>query len=484
MADSPPLVVDLFCGAGGFALGFHAAGCRIIAAVDADALAAKSFRRNFALLQPDHPPRVFGDAGDGDLDRPDVDLDSFVGEERPDILIGGPPCQAFSRLGRAKLNSLSDDGFRGDPRNALYRRFLTAVERWRPRAVVMENVPGMLSVGGNNYADVVCREMAATGYRTGYAVLNSVWYGVPQFRERLFFIGVRKDLGVRPAAPPTTFFADLPEGYSRAVREVPPLLPFGGEWEMELDQLPVPVASEQHPAVSVREALDDLPELTDHLKAGPRRRGDFRRQLAYRSAPTSRYAALMRSWPGFPFPTDVEDHAIRRTPRDYETFRRMKPGDRFPEALAIARTIRDEELMQLQAAGNSPDPGTQEWDEFEARFVPPYDEHDFPDKWRKLIPDRPSWTVPAHLAKDSYSHIHFDDAQARMISIREAARLQSFPDSFLFAGNMGDCFRQIGNAVPPLLALAIADRLLQLLGVQSLPPRRLNLRQILRGSAS
>ena len=75
----------------------------------------------------------------------------------PDIVIGGPPCQAFSRLGRAKLNSLSDDGFRGDPRNVLYRRFLGVVERWRPRAVVMENVPGMLSVSGTNYADVVCR---------------------------------------------------------------------------------------------------------------------------------------------------------------------------------------------------------------------------------------------------------------------------------------------------------------------------------------
>jgi DNA (cytosine-5)-methyltransferase 1 len=142
----------------------------------------------------------------------------------------------------------------------------------------------------------------------------------------------------------------------------------------------------------------------------------------------------------------------------------MRHGDRFPEAIALARAIRDEELTRLQKNGNAPDPGTQEWDEFEARFVPPYDEHDFPDKWRKLMPDRPSWTVPAHLAKDSYSHIHYDGTQARMISIREAARLQSFPDAFLFAGNMGDCFRQIGNAVPPLLAWAVAASVMSLLG--------------------
>jgi DNA (cytosine-5)-methyltransferase 1 len=475
MDDLPSLVVDLFCGAGGFALGFHAAGCRILAAVDADAQAAQSFRRNFGLLQPDYPPRVLGTEEDGDLDRPDLDLDSLVGAERPDIVIGGPPCQAFSRLGRAKLNSLSDEGFRGDPRNILYRWFLAAVEKWQPRAVVMENVPGMLSVSGANYADVVCREMAATGYRTGYALLNSVWYGVPQFRERLFFIGIRKDLGLQPAAPRTTFQAELPEGYSRALREVAQTLPFGDEWDLDLRKLAVPASPREAAAVTVREALDDLPELTDHLTAGGRPRGDFRRHLPYRSAPLSWYATLMRSWPGFPSPSGVEDHAIRRTPRDYETFRRMKPGDRFPEALVLARAIRDEELARLRAGGRAPDPGTPKWEEFEERFIPPYDEHDFPDKWRKLIPDRPSWTVPAHLAKDSYSHIHYDGAQARMIAIREAARLQSIPDAFTFAGNMGDCFRQIGNAVPPLLAWAIAAELLSTLGHRSHPAPVMNL---------
>jgi DNA (cytosine-5)-methyltransferase 1 len=464
MADVAPHVVDLFCGAGGFSLGFRAAGCRIIAAADADGMAAETYRRNFALLQPGHAPHV---PEKGDLEK--IDLDSLVGTQRPDIVIGGPPCQAFSQLGRAKLNSLSDEGFRGDPRNVLYRRYLAAVERWKPRALVMENVPGMQTVGGVNYADIVCAELAATGYRTGYVLLNSVWYGVPQFRERLFFIGIREDLCVLPAAPCMTFQADLPEGYSRPLRGVPQSLPFGGEWERDIGPLAVPAAPRESAAVTVREALDDLPELTDHLTPVRRPRGDFRRQMPYRSGPLSWYAALMRSWPGFSPPSGVKDHAIRRTPRDYETFRRMRPGDRFPEAIAIARAIRDEELARLQAGGAAPDPGTQEWDEFEARFVPPYDEHDFPDKWRKLVPDRPSWTVPAHLAKDSYSHIHYHPAQARMISIREAARLQSFPDAFLFMGNMGDCFRQIGNAVPPLLAWAIAACVLRTLGHDPVP---------------
>ena len=463
-----PLVVDLFCGAGGFSLGFHAAGCRILAAVDADVLATQSLSSNFDLLQAKHKPRVFG-GEDGDLDQPNFDLDKIVGKARPDIVIGGPPCQAFSRLGRAKLNSLSDDGFRGDPRNALYSRFLGAVERWRPRAVVMENVPGMLSVGGVNYADVVCSEMAGLGYRTGYAVLNAVWYGVPQFRERLFFIGIRDDLGRNPSAPATAFHTDLPEGYYRPLRHVHPTLPFGGSWELDLGQLLVAASPAETPAVTVRDALEDLPELTTHLTEGRRTRGDFRIDLPYRTPAHSPYAIQMREWPGFLPVETVVDHAVRRTPRDYETFRRMKPGDRFPEAVAIARMIRDEELSQLRKKRTAPEPGTPEWEELEARFVPPYDEHDFPDKWRKLMPDRPSWTVPAHLAKDSYSHIHYDSAQARMISVREAARLQSFPDAFAFTGNMGDCFRQIGNAVPPLLSWHVAAAILDVLKIPHVP---------------
>src|SRR5262245_65570976 len=102
--------------------------------------------------------------------------------------------------------------------------------------------------------------------------------------------------------------------------------------------------------------------------------------------------------------------------------------------------------------------------------MPPFPIDHFIDKWRTLIPDQPSWTVPAHLSKDAYSHIHHDSRQARAISIREAARLQSFPDAFTFVGNMGDCFRQVGNAVPPRLAWVVAHALLQLLGFESQAP--------------
>ncbi len=462
--DRPPTVIDLFCGAGGFSLGFRAAGCRILAAADADALAGETYRRNLTLLQPSRPPRVFAGA-EGDLDR--LDLDALADGERPDVVIGGPPCQAFSRLGRAKLASLSDEGYRGDPRNALYRRFLAAVRGWQPAAVVMENVPGMLSVGGVNYAQAVTEELAEIGYRTGYALLNAVWYGAPQFRERIFFVGIRADLGVTPSAPPTTHRAELPEGYSRPLRSVAPSLSFGGLWDLNVGRLAVSAAATERPAVTVCEALDDLPALTDHLDGTRRSHGHFRRDMSYRAEPASAFARLMREWPGLPVAAGVCDHAVRRTVRDYETFRRMKPGDRYPEALAIARRRHAEALGVLRAAGTAPEPNTPAWDKLVERFIPPYDEHDFPDKWRKLIPDRPSWTVPAHLAKDSYSHIHYDGEQARMISVREAARLQCFPDAFAFTGNMGDCFRQIGNAVPPLLAAAVGAEVVRALGFRA-----------------
>lgn len=139
----------------------------------------------------------------------------------------------------------------------------------------------------------------------------------------------------------------------------------------------------------------------------------------------------------------------------------MKPGDRYPNALVIANHLFDAALAEWQHRGcQTPKPRRSD-------FIPPYRSDNFPEKWRKLIRDEPSWTVTAHLAKDSYSHIHYDSRQARMITIREAARLQSFPDSWKFEGNMGDRFRQIGNAVPPLMAAAIGRHLRKLLDQSS-----------------
>jgi DNA (cytosine-5)-methyltransferase 1 len=134
----------------------------------------------------------------------------------------------------------------------------------------------------------------------------------------------------------------------------------------------------------------------------------------------------------------------------------MAAGDDYPRALRIAEEMF---TAALERMSQRPDPESEGWLAARKSFVPPYDPGKFPNKWWKLDPKAPSRTLTAHLGKDSYSHIHWDSDQQRMISVREAARLQSFPDGFRFAGAMNAAFRQIGNAVPPLLAKAVGEHL-------------------------
>jgi len=133
----------------------------------------------------------------------------------------------------------------------------------------------------------------------------------------------------------------------------------------------------------------------------------------------------------------------------------MDQGNQYPQAYDHAISLLDEHVAKLEADGNVV--SKKLYDQLKAQMVPPYDVTKFPNKWRKMEANLPARTLMAHLGKDSYSHIHYDSLQARTISVREAARLQSFPDGFIFCGTMNPAFRQIGNAVPPLLALAIAN---------------------------
>jgi DNA (cytosine-5)-methyltransferase 1 len=214
-------------------------------------------------------------------------------------------------------------------------------------------------------------------------------------------------------------------------------------------------------AVTAESAIGDLPAI--HARTAMAR-GDLvrgARQLDTEAKwderrTASAYATLMQTWPGFEASeTGVTAHVIRWLPRDYETFARMRQGDQYPEAL---------EIEALETLGRkAPKEGSAAWRRLRASIVPPYDDGKFPNKWRKLWRHEPARTLMAHLGKDSYSHIHYDSRQARTISVREAARLQSFPDGFVFKGAMNQAFRQIGNAVPPLMAAAIAREMLSVL---------------------
>jgi DNA (cytosine-5)-methyltransferase 1 len=457
-AGEKPRVLDLFSGCGGLSLGFHAAGFEIAAAVEFDPAAAVSHGLNFHPGEARHAvARDITRLSPEDLCR---DLKLGAVETAVDIIVGGPPCQAFARVGRSKLREIDahPEAFKHDPRARLYLEYLHYVEAFRPLALLMENVPDVLNHGGQNIAEETCEVLRSKGYVAGYTLLNASHYGVPQMRERMILVAYRRELGLTVSFPEPTHSMSLPPGYAGsrqvALKNIPQVsLPGFVRSFVE-----TPTGSPQTPAVTAKAALEDLPKLTAHLTGGAARGARrFEVVMPYPEAPpVGDYAGLMRSWPGFENSEGVRDHVIRYLPRDWKLFAQLKPGDQYPEAHAAAVRMFEAELTRLKAEGKAPRKGSKAWTALNRSFVPPYDVGKFPNKWRKMEPDLPARTLMAHLGKDSYSHIHYDSAQGRTISVREAARLQSFPDGFVFSGTMNPAFRQIGNAVPPLLAKAVA----------------------------
>ncbi|MDI6814367.1 MAG: DNA cytosine methyltransferase, partial [Desulfitobacteriaceae bacterium] len=305
-ANSAPRVLDLFAGCGGLSLGFQAAGCEIAAAVEFDPDAARSHGLNFHSGDVEH-----GKARDITSTKP-ADLTRDLGLGDPalafDIIVGGPPCQAFARVGRSKLREVSDhpEAFRHDKRARLYIEYLDYVEACSPLMVVMENVPDMLNHGGHNIAAEVCEVMSSKGYICTYTLLNAAFYGVPQMRERMILVAVRQELVSQQITfPKPTHWITLPPGYEGSRSVALKLLnrAFGSSADPYYQ--PAPEAKRDLPrAVSAEDALSDLPTLDARkmlelgtLKRGARRMADT---MPYPTSSTpSEYAALMRNWPGF-----------------------------------------------------------------------------------------------------------------------------------------------------------------------------------------
>lgn len=463
-----PRVLDLFAGCGGLSLGFHAAGYEIAAALEYNNHAAKSHGTNFHPGSPLHakarditqtkPEEFVKELGLGPV------TNSF------DVIVGGPPCQAFARIGRSKLREVADhpEAYRHDPRSRLYIEYLSYVEACMPLAVVMENVPDIMNHGGHNIAEEVAEVLSSRGYNCRYTLLNAVHYGVPQMRERMFLIGIHSEISEKITFPEPTHSYDLPTGYEGTRNCALKLL--NGENSFYTLS---PVASENiPPAITTKQAIQDLPIINARkllseglLKRGARRFDDPVKWSG--ETILCDYGRLMRTWEGFPGTENIYDHVIRYLPRDYELFSRLDPGDQYPQAYEKAELMFKQALRSAEKkSGKIIIKNSDEWNSLRKLIVPPYEPGKFPNKWRKLEADTPSRTLLAHLGKDSYSHIHYDSNQARTISVREAARLQSFPDGFVFCGTMNPAFQQIGNAVPPLLAKAIAQNLRrQILGI-------------------
>ena len=400
-----PKFIDLFGAPGGMSLGMKMAGLQPVAALDNFAEGLKTYGRNF----PEVPEQniVNADASEKDI----VKIFQRQTGLRPDdvdVIVGGPPCQGFSNVGRVLISKLIKNGKRSgikaeprfiqDERNSLYKTFVKFVKYYRPQSIVMENVPGMLSYRDGWAIRQIMEDFGNAGYpNISYKILNAADYGAPQIRKRIFFIATRKNK-IQNIQPPATHFVNS-----------------------SLDRKQIDAGS--HEYVTVMDAIGDLPYLSIPEKAKKIKEAI----MEYKRAPTSDFQKWARK------NCKTVDNNITRWHRDMdrEIFAKMRPGEKWADLSA------------------------------EDRKRIGYNDDSFNDKWKRLPKNRPSHTIVAHLQKDGYMFIH--PTQDRTISVREAARLQSFPDSFVFCGGRGSQFRQVGNAVPPLLARAVGKTVLKIL---------------------
>jgi DNA (cytosine-5)-methyltransferase 1 len=502
-AGEPPRFMDLFAGCGGISLGFATAGYELVASVESDPCAAASHAENLAQVSRGKNPEAHYKARDIVREDPaalfrDLGI-SGSPDDQVDVLVGGPPCQAFARVGRAKLRHEArrrdqddaESAFLIDGRVNLWRRYIHYVQKTKPLALLMENVPDILNHGGKNVAETVAQHLRDEGYTVRYTLLNAAWFGVPQVRERMFLIGVHRALDEEVVFPSPTHYAELPSGYHGTRASARTLIPelgingnSGGHnhrWihdPTEKDGLPG--------AATAQQALADLPPIfalqlleSGEIKRGPKRPRDPVEYISRQ--PTTEWSRLMRRWPGFTTSDHSTGHVIRFLPRDYKIFQAMEEGWQYPD---IWRYVEEKRQRILDGNWRSRGSPASDLQTLMREWTLPYDPNKFPNKWWKLYRDKPVRTLMAHLGKDSYSHIHYDSAQARTISVREAARLQSFPDGFVFEGSMNAAFRQIGNAVPPLLSYAIAMAIRSAMGCRPLKDMRKELLSLTKRPAT
>lgn len=434
-----PKIIDLFSGCGGLTLGFEKAGFKIAAGVELMPEACKTVSYNIDYRYGRKATHVCGDITK-------IEAEQFkdrYGKEGC-IVIGGPPCQAYSLAGRAKLKSLGADRINTkDARGYLYQDFLRFVYELDAKAVVMENVPESTSFGNMNIPEIVCESLEQNGYNAYWTILNSADYGVPQLRERVFVLAVKSESEntIKLPVPTHKDPCDCQTAYQKRFESFRKCSHF---------MTPNNNNEAKNLWVTVEEAFSDLPHLFPSANSAYRA-VKLNEEQDYFCESQNSFQRLMRNWYGMEcFGSSA--NAFRNNKRDFCIFERMKPGDNYVEASRIA-----DELFEKEAEVYGYKPGTEAYRKLQKKMVPVYDRDKFESKWKRLEPGRPSHTLTAHLSKDTYSHIH--PFEPRGISVREAARIQSFPDDFYFDCNMGDAFRQIGNAVPPLLAFAVAKKI-------------------------
>lgn len=432
--DKLPKIIDLFSGCGGLALGFQKAGFEIAAGIELMEEAVDTLSYNLSWRYGKEESHICGDITQIDAS---IFKDKF-GEEGC-IVIGGPPCQAYSSAGKGKLRSLGEHRVNtNDARGYLYQDFLRFAYGLDAKAVIMENVPESTKFGDMNIPEIVCESLIEHGYNAYWTILCSADYGTPQIRERVIVFAIK---GEEPIALPNPTNVNETGELTQRAKQFSSFEKFKHFRRPEAPDSSLPRWN------TVEDAFSDLPELFKS-PTSPYVSTALNVEKKYKSGPNSDFQRIMRSWYD-DSQESVTGNAFRKNTRDFPIFDRMRQGDNYVNASDIADELFSQKALQLGICA-----GTDEYETLKRQMVPIYNRKTFTDKWRRLELDKPSHTVVAHLSVDTYSHIH--PIEPRGISVREAARLQSFPDGFIFSCSMGDAFKQIGNAVPPLLSYGIA----------------------------
>jgi DNA (cytosine-5)-methyltransferase 1 len=408
--DNRPSAVDLFCGAGGLSKGLADAGFEILAAADHDPDACATYRAN----QPETLV-VEGDLSDRENHEKIL---AAAPRDELDLLAGGPPCQSFSQIH-------NHDRLLEDPRNRLYREFIEILGELRPKALLLENVPGMSQLAGGAVRHQIEEDLSLDGqYTVVSGVLDAGDFGTPQRRPRLIFVGLKTEIG-EPSLPEGTGITKLLAEAGARQRPV-------GDRLQEVESL----AKILHDpadwrAVTVEQAIGDL------KKPGP----------SYTSDPLSAFQNRARN--GSAAPQDHEPSRIRM-----DTVKRL-------EAIPPGGNVHDlpQKLLQRYISTERWGPAGDGKKLARRHFY----------AYRRLHPSQLAWTV------NTKADFAYHYGQPRGLSVREAARLQGFPDTYHFTtappgtpgqyknGARHSRYRQVGNAVPPTLAKAIGERVALLL---------------------
>jgi DNA (cytosine-5)-methyltransferase 1 len=453
--------IDLFSGAGGLTIGFGNNGFHLELANDIAEPALNTFKKNLKLTHPETKEHrvILGDIKElyehlgttsvtydlqGHLTietdkevelrkkapsiKDDDDINKVLSEiKHVDVLAGGPPCQGFSMIGRSKKANLEErtKGFIDDPRNQLFKYYLKFAEKLSPKLVLIENVKGLTSA--SNYRDLIEKSLKDTGkygYNTSSEVLNAKEFGMAQNRERIFFIGVRNDIHEKYNISASEIFEEI-------------------------------IKNKKEP-LKLKDVIFDLPQ----IKANPKpnnykeeneisyknMRSCFGKNISDRpyneiiDKSNRSYCKAINTYNGvLRTPELLFNHKARyNNERDLFIYKNLIPGKYLNDPVNKKALSRVTYGVEFDKEGNKKVKG-------------------FGDKYFKLDPENVSKTIIAHLETDGNSYVH-PGSKPRSISPREAARIQSFPDWYFFTGGTRNQFKQIGNAVPPLMSSAIAKQ--------------------------